>query len=99
MRQDLERLLREATLTTLAFAIALGWALYQAVSGLAYLITTALTSVDSTNEGFGFGLGQLTWRLGNHVFAFAPLIQGLIEFAVVLTVVLLVRRRFRPTWR
>jgi len=89
--------LREATLTTLAFAIALGWALYQAVSGLAYLITTALTSVD-TGDG-PFGLGPLTWRLGNHVFAFAALIQGLIEFALVLAVVLLVRRRFRPRWR
>jgi large-conductance mechanosensitive channel len=93
----LERLLREATLTTLAFAIALGWAFYQAVSGLAALITNALPSL---NEAEGqFGLGPLAWRLGNHVFAFAPLIQGLIEFAVVLALVLLVRRRFRPAWR
>lgn len=93
VRRDLERLLRETRLTALAFAIALGWSLYQAASGLAYLVTNALQSVDT---GEPFGLGPLTWKLGDHVFAFAPLIQGLIELALVLSVVLVVRRRLRP---
>jgi hypothetical protein len=91
VRRDLERLLRETTLTALAFAIALGWSLYQAASGFAYLITSALDSVD-TGETY---LGPLTWKVGNHVFAFAQLIQGLIELALVLAVILFVRRRFR----
>jgi hypothetical protein len=94
LRQDLERLLREATLTALAFAIALGWALYQAASGFAYLITTGLTSFDDADTAVVGG--SLTWRLGKHVLVFAPLIQGLVELAVVLVLVLLVRRRFRP---
>jgi hypothetical protein len=93
VRQDFERLLRETTLTTVAFAIALGWSLYQVASGLGYLIVAALQNSDGANP-FQTGIG---WTWGDHVFDFQPLLQGLIEFAVVLAVVLVVQRRSRPS--
>jgi hypothetical protein len=91
--QDLERLLRETTLTTVAFAIALGWSLYQVASGLGGLIVAALPNSDGDNP-FGTRIG---WTWGGHVFEFQGLLQGLIEFAVVLAVVLVVQRRSRPS--
>lgn len=100
MRQDLERLLRDTTLTTLAFAIALGWTLYQVATGVATFITIALDSSESNPflgaiSSGGWIPGVLTWEWGNHVFVFQPILQGLIEFAVVLAVVLVVQRRSR----
>lgn len=86
--------MRDTTLTTLAFAIALGWTLYQVAAGVATLITVAL---DSYDEPFNNPYAMLTWVWGNHVFTFQPLLQGLIEFAVVLVVVLVVQRRSRPS--
>jgi hypothetical protein len=75
VRPAVERLLRESTLTTLVFAIAIGWSLYQAASGLGYLITNAFQKVD-TDGTFGQYLGTLTWTFHGHIFAFAPLIQA-----------------------
>lgn len=92
LRRDFERLLRDTTLTTLAFAIALGWSLFQVASGLGYLITTALQSFDNVGDGL---VGGLTWEVGSHIFAYGPLLQGLIEFGAVLTVFLLVARLSR----
>jgi len=93
VREDLERLLRETTLTTVAFAIALGWSLYQVASGLGGLIVVALANSDGANP-FGTRIG---WTWGGHVFEFQGLLQGLIEFAVILAVVLVVQRRSRPS--
>lgn len=90
MRTELERLLREVTLVTLAFAIALGWSLYQAVSGLAGFITTLLQRFSSSDLTSPFG--DLSWTVGHHVLVFGPLLRGVIELAVVLCVILLVRR-------
>jgi hypothetical protein len=94
LRQDLERLLRETTLTTLAFAIALGWSLYQVASGLGGLIVLALQNSGDGDFPLPTGIG---WTWDGHIFEFQPLLQGLIEFALVLAVVLLVRRRARSS--
>jgi hypothetical protein len=91
VRQDLERLLRDTTLTTLAFAIALGWALYQLAASIAGFITTA---IQDTVDAGGFPPFSLHW--GDHVFYFLPLLQSLMVVAVVLAVVLVVQRRSRP---
>ena len=88
----MERLLRETTLTTVAFAIALGWSLYQVASGLGYLIVLALPNSGGANP-FGTRIG---WSWGGHIFEFQGLLQGLIEFAVILAVILVVQRRSRP---
>jgi hypothetical protein len=94
LRRDLDGLLRDTTLTTVAFAIAFGWSLFQVASGLASLITTAVHSYDTSGENFGF-LGGLIWKVGDHFLVFDQLVQGLIEFAVVLTVFLFVPRSSR----
>jgi hypothetical protein len=98
LRDDLERLLRATTLTTVAFAIALGWSLFQVAEGLGTLITTASGSYDKVSGAlFTSGnLGPLTYHWGKHVFTFAPLVQGLVELAVVLAVAFAVRRKFPP---
>jgi hypothetical protein len=92
LRQDFERLGRDTTLTTLGFAIALGWSLFQVASGLGYLITTALQRFDNVGDGL---VGGLTWGIGNRILAFGPLLQGLIEFGAVLAVFLIVARSSR----
>jgi hypothetical protein len=95
VRQDLERLLRETTLTTVVFAIALGWSLYQVASGLASLIVLALQ--DSGGADYEILRPGIGWTWGGHIFNFQGLLQGLIEFVVVLAVALIIRRRFRPS--
>lgn len=90
MWADLERLLRDATFTTIAFAIAIGWALLQLAQGVSYLVTEA---VQKTPGGVTGGPDSgLAFAVGSHVFDFQPLVGGLVEFGVVLLVVLLLRR-------
>ncbi len=84
--------MRDTTLTTLAFAIALGWALYQLAASIAGFITTA---IQRTGDSGGFPPFSLHW--GDHVFYFLPLLQSLMVVAVVLAVVLVVQRRSRPS--
>ena len=85
--------MQDTTLTSLAFAIALGWSLIQVVEGLGALITTALP-----NSGGGdYPFPVLGWTWGGHIFDFQQLLYGVIEFAVVLVVFLLVRRRPRSS--
>jgi len=86
--------LRETTLATVAFAIALGWSLYQVASGMASLIVLALQ--DSGGADFEIQRPGIGWTWGGHIFNFQGLLQGLIELVVVLAVALLIRRRFRP---
>jgi hypothetical protein len=93
VRSDLDRLLREVTLTTLAFGIALGWSLFQAVQGVAYFITTLLQRVSTDEFGPSGPSGDLSWQVGNHVLQFGPLLRGFLELAAVLLVIVLVRRR------
>ena len=98
VRSDLERLMRDTTLTTLAFAIAIGWALYQLAASIAGFITTAIqdtTIQDTVDAGGEFPSFSLHW--GDHVFYFLPLVQNLIVLAVVLAVALVVHRRARAS--
>ncbi len=88
MRTELDRLLRDTTLTTLALVIALGWSLYQVGAGVAGLITIGLQ--DTGSEG---GKPPLSVGWGDHVFYFEPLLHDLIALAAVLAVVLVVQRR------
>jgi hypothetical protein len=92
MRADLEELLREVTLITLAFAIALGWSLYQVASGFAYFVSILLQRFSA--EEFGSPASDLSWQVGHRVLAFGALVRGLVELGLVLGVILLVRRRF-----
>ena len=89
VRSDLEQLLRDTTLTTLVFAIALGWSLFQVVSGLGYLIVGAFQKT-SPDDLYG---GSLSFTLGRHVFIFQPLLQGLVELAAVIALLVFVLRR------
>jgi len=88
--ESLQRVLRDATLVTVAFAIALGWALYSVAQGANYLVTTLLKEVPS-QPGIRdltqtFSIGSLTWQVGDRYLTFGALVGGLIELAVVLAV-------------
>ena len=67
VRSDLEQLLRDTTLTTLVFAIALGWSLFQVVSGLGYLIVGAFqkTSPDDLYGGRSVSHWDATYSFFN----------------------------------
>jgi len=90
MLTELDRLLRDVTLMTLAFAIALGWSLFQFAQGVENLIIGAIHKSDNSPGGLSF-------MLGKHAFYFDPILAGLIEVAVVVAVILLVRRRIGGT--
>ena len=95
-RAALTQLLRDSTLTTVAFAIALGWSLFQVAEGLATFIVTLTGNYQSDRIALypnfpGFG-GALVWEVGGRVIFLSPLLAGLIEFVVVLLVALAVRR-------
>jgi hypothetical protein len=92
VRSELKLLLRNTTLTALAFVIALGWSLYQVAVGVGSLIALGLQNTGS--EG-GNPPVSVVW--GEHVFYFQPLLQDLIALAAVLAVVLVVQRRSGPS--
>jgi hypothetical protein len=101
MQDELVRLLRDTTLLTLAFAIALGWSLFQFASGVATFLDALVTRLppDSINSRFypvsGDGFG-LTWVVGRHVVSLDGVFTGLVEVGVVLLVAAIVRRRIAP---
>src|SRR6478736_128361 len=101
MRDELDRLLREATLFTLAFAIAIGWSLYQFAHGVATFLDALITHLPpgSANNRFipfyGDG-GGLTWIVGRHVVTLDGMFFGLVGLAVVLLVAVTFRRRTAP---
>ena len=90
MRTELERLLRDTPLTMLAFAIALGWSLYQVGVSVASLINLGLLH---TTEG----KPPLSLAWGDHIFYFEPLLLSILALFAVLAVVLLVQRRARQS--
>ena len=92
MRSELKLLLRNTTLTALAFVIALGWSLYQVGNGVASLITLGLQNTSQASDNPPI---SVVW--GEHVFYFQPLLHDLIALAAVLAVVLVVQRRSRPS--
>jgi hypothetical protein len=101
MREEFDRLMRDVTLTTLAFAIALGWSLYQLAHGVAIFFDAFFTHLPAPGDsGFsvafspaltsGFGL---TWNVGSHIVSLDGIFVGLIELLVVLRVGVFVRSR------
>jgi hypothetical protein len=98
---DLKDVLRDASLTTIAFAIALGYALLQTAEGVAYFVE----GVTAHSHDFGrFGLASLpqygqslTWVWGHRLFTFGQLVSGLIELGTILLVAAFVRRRSKTS--
>ena len=100
VKAELDHLLRETTLLVLAFAIALGWSLFQFAHGVATFVdaltthlppTSARTFLPSYSDGVG-----LTWVVGRRVVTLDGVVTGLIEIATVLLVAWFVRRRTLP---
>jgi len=88
VRREVDQLLRDVTLVTLVFAIAIGWALYQVGSALGYFFITIFQKAENTPDT------AFSFSVGSHVFYFDPLIESLIAFAFLFVVALLVRRRY-----
>jgi hypothetical protein len=94
MRDTLDRLLREATLLTLALGIALGWALFQVADGVSTLVGTLLTDFPEPSDIFNVtSSAPLSWEVGGRLLVLWPLVSGLIQLAVVLAVAALIPRR------
>lgn len=101
MKVNLAGVLRDIPLTTLAFAIALGWSLYQLAYGVGIFIEGVTSHGDGLNRVGFLDLPQygtaLTWVWGHHLFAFGQFVFGLLEVGTVLLVAMLVRRFSSPT--
>jgi hypothetical protein len=92
MRELLDRILRDVTLVTLALALALGWTLVLAAQGVADTVSTLLTHYQHSDL-LDLQSRPLTWVVGGRLLTFYSLLTGLIAFAVVLIVALLLRKR------
>jgi len=97
MLDDLEQLLRDVTLTAVAFAIAIGWSLYQTAHGVGLFIDGLTAHVPAElGNGVNFSSssgGGLTWIVGRHIVSLDAFVTGLVELAVVLALAVFVRRR------
>jgi len=95
MRETVERLLRDATLVTLALALALGWTLVLVGQGLAETVTTLLTHYPP-GDLHGLPEGRpLTWIVGSRILTVSSLVSGLIAFGLAFAVAIAVDRRTR----
>lgn len=92
MRELLDRIFRDVTLVTLALALALGWTLVLAAQGVAATVTTLLTHYQPSDLS-DVSSQPLTWVVGGRLLTLYSLLTGLIAFAVVLIVALLLRKR------
>lgn len=98
MRDFIDRLLSQASLVTLALAIALGWSLFQVAKGVADLVNGLLTSYPSGSDiAFVTRSQAATWIVGGRVLTFTSLIAGLVELGVVLGAAWLIARRAAPS--
>ncbi len=86
------RLVHDATLVTVALAIAIGWALFQVAEGVGALVTALLTQYPPSDL-HAFLTEPLTWDVGGRILTLSPLLRGLVEFAVVVLVALVVTSR------
>jgi len=101
MREELDRLLEDVTLLTIAFAIALGWSLYQLAHGVAMFIDGLTLHLPAPDENNGLGNlfsgpvngGGLSWVVGRRIISLDGMLIGLIELALVLAVAAFVRSR------
>jgi hypothetical protein len=88
---------------TLAFGLALGYALFDLAQGVAEFVDALTTHLPATGDDVisytltaRFG-GGLTWRIGHRVLTLDGILSGLIEVALVLAVAAYVRsRRAQP---
>jgi len=98
VKDVVDRLLRDATLVTVALGIALGWTLFQVARGGNDLVMGLLTSYPSQSDlGLYTRSQPLTWFVGRRILTFASLLTGLIELAVVVAAALLITRHRRIT--
>ena len=95
MRETIDRLLRDVTLTSLAVAIALGWSLFQVAQGVSDLVTNLVTHRSASDLLDLSSFRPLTWVVGGRILSLYSLVSGLVDFAVVLAVALLVLRYSR----
>jgi hypothetical protein len=98
VKDDLDGLLANATLVTLAFAVALGWSLYQFAHGVATFVDalTAHLPADVTDGRIPYFAGEgggLTWIVGRRVVTLDGIVMRLVELAVVLLAAVFVHRR------
>jgi hypothetical protein len=88
VRESIQRVLRDGTLVTVAFAIALGYSLYSVAQGANYLVTTFFREFPDQpgigDLGQAFAVGSLTWEVGDRYLTFGALVGGLLEVGVVL---------------
>jgi hypothetical protein len=92
---ELDELIRDATLTTLLLAIAIGWSLYQFAHGVGTLIDGLLTRLPPGVSSFSGPIsgGALTWVVGHRVVSLDAVLIGATELAVTVTAGVLIRRR------
>jgi hypothetical protein len=88
-----EDVLDDLKLTTLAFAIAIGWSIYQVAYGVAQVVE-GLTSHVSSDDIGGVAGGSMTWVIGHRVLTLDTLVAGLVELTVALVIAALVRRHY-----
>jgi hypothetical protein len=91
VRADLERLLDDVTLVTLALAIAVGWSLYELAHGVATFVDGLFTHIP-TGEG-SYETEGLTWIVGHHVVALDGMLVGALELSIALAAAVWVARR------
>jgi hypothetical protein len=89
--RELENILRDVTMTGLAFAIAIGWSLLQVAQGVSTFVEGLATHVSDQGS---FAAGAMTWTVGHHVLTIDGLVTGLVELAVVLATAAYVRSRY-----
>jgi hypothetical protein len=95
VRDELEALFRDTTLTVIAFAIALGWSLYQLVHGVAIFVDALTTHAPKGDSPYYSTSGSgLTWIVHHRIVSLDAIVTGLIEVALVLAVAAFVRRRY-----
>ena len=100
VREDLEALLREASLVAIALGIALGWSVFQVARGVADLVTGLLTKYPSGSDAtFALSLHPVAWVVRGRILTLGSLIAGLVELAVVLVFAAWLAKRAvgRPT--
>lgn len=92
MRESLDGLLRQTALLAIAAGIALGWTAVRVAQAAADLVVGSLDQRPE-REGFPPYFGPvysetLTLHIGDRALLLAPLVHGLIAFAVVLVAAL-----------
>ena len=100
MRDDLDSLLKDTTLTTLLLAIAIGWSLYQFAHSVGTFIDGLLTHFPpGVIDSFSAPItgGALTWVVGHRLVTLDAAFVGAIELSIAVTAAVFVqRRRGRP---